>query len=97
MNLLQKWFASISHETCLRKHIYEAKTTCDPIYKTFIEIHNKYCFYKCILFLHFCSVTHFMYSGNMVSHVALVLELVLTKITGKLFLGMHITYVPLQV
>ena len=41
MNLLQKWFASISHETCLRfsmrKHIYEAKTTCNPIYSKIIK------------------------------------------------------------
>ena len=33
----------------------------------------------------------------MVSHVALVFELVLTMVTGKLLLGMHLTYVPLHV
>ena len=37
MNLLQKWFASIGHETCLGKHIYEAKITCNPIYSKIIK------------------------------------------------------------
>ena len=32
MNLLQKWFASISHETCLSKHIYEPEIACNQIY-----------------------------------------------------------------
>ena len=33
--VLKRWFAGISHETCLRHHIYEAKLTCKPLYSTF--------------------------------------------------------------
>ena len=50
-----------------------------------------------MLFEHFCSIAHLVYPGFMVSHVALVFELVLTMVTGKLLLGMHLTYVPLHV
>ena len=53
--------------------------------------------YGCILFQHFCRITHLVHPGFMVSHVPLVFELVLTMATRKLLLGMHLTYVPLHV